>query len=140
MGMVEEGCSQIPLERVVVSLVKVETQEKFGLEYALRRIGFGITSELSNDRECVLISVAPLVKPDSSATLVLAFIDGGIFHIPQRDKNWTDENAPLAKLTYLRVDDREKYVHFSFDGLDDPNDKRFIELRTEFNRRVWGSL
>jgi len=138
--MVEQRRNQLPLEQVITSLVKVETGGNIGLETALQRIGFEILSDLPSDTEDILISVRPILKPNSHATVVLVLSRGGIFHIPQRDEYFEDREAPPARLTMVSVYDLKKQVQFSFEGVDDPKERRFIKLQTEYSREDGGSI
>lgn len=138
--MTEQRRNQLPLEQVITSLVKIETAGDIGLETALQRIGFEILSDLPSGTSDILISVRPILKPNSDATVVLVLSKGGIFHVPRSDGYFKDKEAPPARLIGVNVHDLKKQVQFSFEGVADPLERRFIKLQTGYSREDWGSI
>lgn len=138
--MVESGPKHLPIDRVIASLVRVETGGDIDLDAALKRIGFEISTNPYYDKKGILIFVRPILKPNSTAALVLVLRGGGIYHMPEKDGYPENKKAPAGRLEMVSVDDYNKEVVFCFGSCVDSKEYRYVRLRTEYRRENGGSF
>ena len=140
--MVEQEKNQISVEELLASMVNIETPGNEGLAVTLQKIGYEITTDTRRDGKVIWIHASyETTIPRHAPSVALIFSKDGVIHAPKYDQSFdTDENIPKAKLVNVAVPPYENKIEFSFEGVENPEDKRIITLVTNHTREKSGDI